>query len=116
MPAGKPPEPYKAHFRVILNKALYPFGYGLTYSTLRYGPVDAGAGTLAWNGKLVVSATVSNTGKRAAEAVFQFYIHDRTATPTRPVRQLKGFQKIALKTGERRPISFTLTRSDLLSA
>src|SRR3546814_10563625 len=66
-PAGKPPEPYKAHFRGILNKALYPFGYGLTYSTLRYGPVDAGAGTLAWDGKLVVRATVSNTGTRSEE-------------------------------------------------
>jgi beta-glucosidase len=113
-PPGKPPQAYKAHFRGILNESLYPFGHGLTYSAIAYGPVDAGAGKLAWNGKLTVSATVSNTGKRAAEEVVQLYIHDRTASITRPVRELKGFKKITLKPGERRTVSFTLTRSDLM--
>src|SRR3546814_18392184 len=60
------------------------------------------------------SDVCSSDLKRAAEEVVQFYIHDRTASITRPVRELKGFQKIALKPGERRTISFTLTRSDLM--
>jgi beta-glucosidase len=113
-PVGKPPEAYKAHFRGILNESLYPFGHGLTYSTIAYGPVDAGSGTLGWDGKLAVSATVANTGSRAAEEVVQLYIHDAVASITRPVRELKGFQKIALEPGERRTVTFTLTRSDLM--
>ncbi len=113
-PPGEPPQAYKTHFRGILNRSLYPFGHGLTYSTVRYGAADAGPGKLGWNGKLTVSATVANTGKRAAEEVVQLYIHDRTASITRPVRELKGFQKVALEPGERKTISFTLTRSDLM--
>ena len=113
-PPGKPPEAYKTHFRGILNTSLYPFGHGLTYSTIAYGVVDAGSGTLGWDGKLSVSATIANTGTRAAEEVVQLYIHDRTASITRPVRELKGFRKIALKPGERRTVTFTLTRSDLM--
>jgi len=109
---GESPE-FKARYREAPNEALYPFGHGLSYSTFRYGPIKLSSQTLAWDGSITVSAAITNTSKRAGEEVVQLYIHDRVASITRPVRELKGFQKIKLEPGESREVSFTLTRKDL---
>ena len=116
---GRPPltlvhgEEFKARYRETLNTAAWPFGHGLTYGRIDYAGLDVGDGRLAWDGSLTVSAEVANTGARAAEEVVQLYIHDRVASITRPIRQLKGFQRVALNPGERKRVAFTLTRDDL---
>ncbi len=117
-PTGRPnPEgplqPYKAHYRGIPNSALYPFGHGLSYGKLAYAGLNV-APTLAWDGEISVSATVTNRGSRACEEVVQLYIHDRTASITRPVRELKAFRKVALAPGASETVTFKLRREQLL--
>jgi beta-glucosidase len=112
-PPGEPKE-YKAHYRTVPNSAVYPFGHGLTYGRVEYSGLDLGAGTLTAKGSLTVRATVRNTGSRAVEEVVQLYIHDRTASVTRPVQQLKAFKKVALAPGEAKTVTFTL-EGDALS-
>jgi beta-glucosidase len=111
-PAG-PLEPYKAHFRGIPNSALYPFGHGLTYGKIEYSGFTQSAPTLGMNGTIEVAATVTNRGTRAAEEVVQLYAHQRAASATRPVRELKAFRKIALAPGRSEVVRFTLRASDL---
>src|SRR4029079_7155773 len=107
-----PLEPYKAHFRGIPNSALYPFGHGLTYGKIAYVDLNV-ANRMAMNGEIVISAGIANHGTRAAEEVVQLYIHDRTASATRPVRELKAFHKSALAAGESTPVEFRLRAADL---
>jgi len=107
-----PLEPYKAHFRGIPNSALYPFGHGLTYGKIAYVDLNV-ANRMAMNGDIVISAGIANHGTRAAEEVVQLYIHDRTASATRPVRELKAFRKIALAPGESKTVEFRLRAADL---
>jgi beta-glucosidase len=111
-PAG-PLEPYKAHFRGMPNSALYPFGHGLTYGKIEYSGLALSSPTLATNGAIEVIATISNRGSRAAEEVVQLYVHDRVASVTRPVRELKAFRKVALAPGQSEVVRFTLRASDL---
>lgn len=113
-PPGDALAEYKTHYRSIPNSALYPFGHGLTYGDIGYGGLSLGDARLPWNGALTVRATVTNRGRRAAEEVVQLYVHDRTASVTRPVQQLKGFQRVALRPGESKEVRFTLRREDLL--
>jgi beta-glucosidase len=117
-PTGRPNPPgpleaYKAHFRGISNTALYPFGHGLTYGKIDYAAFGLSAQALPMNGDLQVSATITNHGTRAAEEVVQLYIHDRTASITQPVRELKAFRKVALAPGQSEVVRFTLRASDL---
>ena len=117
---GRPPlslehgEEFKARYRETLNTAAWPFGYGLTYGDPVYEGLDVGDGTLAWDGELEVSATITNRGERVAEELAQLYIHDRAASVTRPIRQLKGFQRVRLEPGQSARVRFTLTRRDLM--
>lgn len=114
---GRPELPemsaFKARWREHPNEPLYPFGHGLTYSTFEYGAVDAASGELAWDGELVVRATLRNSGPREAEEVVQLYVHDRVASRVRPVRELRGFRKLRLAAGESTVMEFRLTRRDL---
>lgn len=112
-PGGEKLDEYKAHFHTTPNRARFAFGHGLTYGDIRYSGLDLGAATLSATGELLVSATISNSGKRAAEEVVQLYIHDRAASITRPVRELKDFLKIKLAAGESRTVRFTLRHDDL---
>ena len=117
-PTGRPDPgdqlgPYKAHFQGIANKALYPFGHGLTYGDVTYSSLAA-APTMPWDGALTVSATISNKGHVAAEEVVQLYVRDLVASVTRPVRELKAFRKIRLAAGASQLVSFKITREDLL--
>src|SRR5438309_3031684 len=111
-PAG-PLEPYKAHFRGIPNSALYPFGHGLNYGRMEYSGFVQSAPSLAGNGTIDVAATITNRGARAAEEVVQLYVHDRTASVTQPVRELKAFRKVALAPGHSETVRFTLRGADL---
>jgi beta-glucosidase len=117
-PTGRPNppgplEPYKAHFRGIPNSALYPFGHGLTYGRIEYADLKLSAPALPMNGTIEISATIANRGSRAAEEVVQLYTHDKVASLTRPVRELKAFRKIALGPGQSQIVRFTLRASDL---
>lgn len=104
---------YKAQFREVPNQALYPFGHGLTYGKIAYSGMALSAQQLPWAGKLEIAATVTNSGSRAAEEVAQLYIHDRTASVTRPVRQLIAFRKLALAPGQSETVRFTIDRTML---
>jgi beta-glucosidase len=104
---------WKARYREVTNAALYPFGYGLSYSGVRYSDTEVSAPTLAATGSIMVSVTVTNTGKRRMHEVPQLYIHDKVASLTQPVRALKGIRHVDLDPGESARIAFTLTHADL---
>ncbi len=106
-------QPYKTQWRTAPNEALYPFGHGLTYGKIAYGTLAASSAALGWDGRIEVSTTVTNSGTRACEEVVQLYIHDRVASLTRPVRELKAFRKVALAPGASETVRFTLTREQL---
>lgn len=97
------------------NKPEYPFGYGLTYTTFEYGPIVLSDTSLIASSphRLVASCEITNTGKRDAVAVPQLYIRDLVGSLTRPLRELKGFQRIEIPAGESRTVSFTITEEDL---
>ena len=110
--AGQSSE-YKARYRETANAALFPFGHGLTYGDIRYGAPTLSESALAWDGAIKVSAKITNTGKREADETVQLYIHDKVASLTRPVRELKAFRKVRLSPGESEIVTFTLTRREL---
>ena len=97
------------------NKPQYPFGYGLTYTTFAYGPVVLSDTCINASSPdhLVASCEIANTGDRDAVAVPQLYIRDVVGSMTRPIRELKGFQRVAIPAGEKRTVSFTITEQDL---
>lgn len=106
---------YQSNYFEVRNGALYPFGYGLSYTTVNYGkPAIGPAKGRSMNDLAMVTVTVSNTGSRATDEVVQLYIHDIDATIVRPVKELKGFQRVHLEAGESKEILFELTR-DMLS-
>ncbi len=92
---------------------LFPFGFGLTYTTFKYSDLKTEHPTIARDGTLQVRAEVANTGKREATEVVQLYVHDRVAPTSRPVRELKGFQRVSLAAGENRTVEFTVKANDL---
>jgi beta-glucosidase len=117
-PTGRPNpegklEEYKTRFRGITNTALYPFGHGLTYGRIGYSDLALSSRGMPMNGEISVSARVTNSGRRAAEEVVQLYIRDRTASVTRPVRELKAFRKVALAPGASQTVRFVLRPADL---
>src|SRR4029079_1189647 len=92
---------------------LFPFGYGLSYTTFKISSLQLSAPGIAANGKVTVSAEVENTGKRAGDEVVQLYIRDLVASMTRPVKELKGFQRVTLQPGEKRRVEFVLGHEQL---
>ncbi len=97
------------------DKPLFPFGYGLTYTTFDYSPVTLSDTLLAMGGNatLTASCTITNTGNREAVAVPQLYIRDLVGSLTRPIRELKGFERVSIPAGESRTVQFTLSEDDL---
>jgi len=91
----------------------YPFGYGLSYTSFSYSDITLSSTSLKGNQKLTASVTVTNTGKYDGAEVVQLYMRDLVGSVVRPVKELKGFQKITLKTGESKKASFTITTGDL---
>ena len=110
---GQPTQKFRSNYLDVSNEPLYPFGYGLSYTTFAYGDVNLGKKSMAAADKQTVTIKVSNTGKYDGEEVVQLYIRDMVASITQPVKKLKAFQKIFLKAGESREVSFTLTKDDL---
>ena len=97
-----------SHFGDEKNTPLYPFGYGLSYSSFEYSKVEMSSNELNFNSSITVSVNVKNTGKVTGKEVVQLYIKDHFASVTRPVRELKGFELIELDPGESRKVSFTI--------
>jgi beta-glucosidase len=104
-----PDEKYVSRYIDIPNSPLYPFGFGLSYTTFRYSGIMA----VVQGNSVTVSVNVSNSGERDGEEVVQLYIRDKVASITRPVKELKGFKKMLIHKGETVNVSFTLTTDDL---
>lgn len=107
---GPKAEVFWSHYTDETNKPLYPFGFGLSYTSFTYSNLQIND---ANPDAITVTATVTNTGKLDGEEVAQLYIQDKIASVVRPIKELKGFSKFSLKAGEARQVSFTLTRAEL---
>jgi len=110
---GKWFEKFRSNYLDVSNDPLYPFGFGLSYTTFTYSDVKLSANTLTKGKSITASVTLSNTGKYDGKEVVQLYIRDLVGSITRPVKELKGFQKVALKAGESKTISFNISENDL---
>lgn len=106
-------EKFRSNYLDVDNEPLYPFGFGLSYTRFSFSPITLERDTLSLNGQTEARVTVTNTGTREGSEVVQLYIRDVVGSTTRPVMELKGFQKIKLRPGESRTVSFSLT-PDLL--
>ena len=104
---------FKSDYIDISNDPLYPFGYGLSYTSFKYSDVKLDKTNLKGNETLKATVTVTNTGNYTGEEVVQMYISDPVASISRSVEELKNFQKIELKPGESRDVTFNITTSDL---
>lgn len=109
LPEGKWFEKFRSNYLDVSNDPLYPFGYGLSYTTFSYSDVKLSSNKMSKSGKIMASVTVTNTGMLEGKEVVQLYIRDLVGSITRPVKELKGFQKINLKPGESKEVSFTIT-------
>ena len=112
----KPEDPnakYVSRYLNTPNTPLYPFGYGLSYTSFTYSPVTLSTKSIRPGEPLTASVTVTNSGGRDGEEVVQLYVRDLVGSVTRPVKELKGFEKLMLKKGESRKVTFTLTDADL---
>lgn len=113
LPTGRPynpenPNKYTSHYYDAVNGPLWPFGYGLSYTSFRVSPVSLSSATMQRDGSVQARVTVSNTGQREGATVVQLYINDVTASLSRPVKELKAFKRIHLKAGESQEVVFTL--------
>ena len=106
---GKWFEKFRSNYLDVDNDPLYPFGYGLSYTTFQYGDITLSAPAMDQDGSVTAVVTVTNTGKRDGAEVVQLYIRDLVGSITRPVKELKGFEKIFLKAGESKTVSFKIT-------
>lgn len=119
-PTGRPvPEgtkefrKYQSNYLDVRNDPLYPFGYGLSYTTFSYSDLQLSATTMSPTGSVEAYVTVTNTGNVDATEIVQLYIRDLVASVSRPVKELKGFERITLKAGESRKVTFTITPETL---
>jgi beta-glucosidase len=117
--ATSPAVKYKSRYIDQANTPLYPFGFGLSYTSFSYGPVQLEASTYAaaelnaGKARVKVTTEVTNSGTRPGEEVVQLYISQRGTSVARPVRELKGFRRVALEPGETRTVEFALGRDEL---
>ncbi len=102
-------EKFRSNYLDVDNAPLYPFGYGLSYTTFEYSPISISATEVAQGASLTAEVTVTNTGKVAGKEVVQMYLQDVVGSTTRPLRELKGFEKIALEPGESKTVTFEIT-------
>lgn len=106
-------EKFRSNYLDVRNEPLYPFGYGLSYTTFKYSPIKLSKNNLNSTDTITVSVDVSNTGNYDGKEVVQLYIRDLIGTVTRPVKELKGFQKIFIKKGETVTVDFKISIEDL---
>jgi beta-glucosidase len=104
---------FRSNYLDVSNDPVYPFGYGLSYTSFSYSDIQLSNTSLKGKQTLTASVTVTNTGKYDGKEVVQLYIRDIVGSVTRPVKELKGFQKIELKAGETKTVSFSITPEDL---
>ena len=120
LPTGRPVPDGTADYRVwspnyldVAQGPLYPFGYGLTYSRFSYSDIRLSSTAMSADGSITAAITLTNTGEREATEVVQLYIHDKVASISRPVKELKDFQRITLQAGESRDVVFHITADKL---
>ncbi|MBY0478654.1 MAG: beta-glucosidase BglX [Chitinophagaceae bacterium] len=104
---------FRSNYLDVSNEPVYPFGFGLSYTSFSYSNIKLSNTALKGNQTLTTSVTVTNTGNVTGKEVVQLYIRDVVGSVTRPVKELKGFQKIELKPGESKTVSFRITVNDL---
>ena len=104
---------FTTNYLDVPNDPLFPFGYGLSYTTFKYSPMTLSSNAMNAGGTINATVTVTNTGKVEGTEVVQFYIRDMVGSIARPVQELKGFERISLKPGESRTVTFTIN-ADLL--
>lgn len=113
LPEGQWFQKFRSNYLDVSNDPLYPFGYGLSYTSFSYSDITLSSISLRPGQKINASVTVTNTGTRAGKETVQLYIRDMVGSITRPVKELKGFRKIELKPGESKTVSFTISVEDL---
>lgn len=104
---------YQSNYIDQSNEPLYPFGFGLSYTTFEYGDIRISSECLPKNGELTVAVEVTNSGAYDGTEIVQLYLHDVMAEVARPVKELKAFRRLFLKKGEKQEVVFTLTEEDL---
>jgi beta-glucosidase len=113
---GRPLDPknrYTSRYLDMPNSPLFPFGYGLSYTTFDYSPLTLDKKTMGLNDSLTVTVTVKNTGNCSGDEIVQLYIRDLVSSATRPVKELKAFRKVSIPAGESKTVTFNLAPSDL---
>ena len=113
LPEGEWFQKFRSNYLDVSNEPLYPFGYGLSYTTFDYGELQLSKTELRGNETLTATVEVTNSGEYDGAEVVQLYIRDMVGSITRPVKELKGFRKINLKKGETQTVSFDITPQDL---
>jgi beta-glucosidase len=113
LPEGKWFQKFRSNYLDVSNDPLYPFGFGLSYSNFIYSNVKLSSATLKTGLPITASVTVTNNSKTDGKEVVQLYIRDVVGSITRPVKELKGFQKIELKAGETKTVTFNISVNDL---
>ena len=108
-----PKNKFTSKYLDVSNDPVYPFGYGLSYTTFGYSDIKLDKKELKGDEKLNASITLTNTGNVAGEEVVQLYIQDPVASISRPVQELKNFKKVMLQPGEKKNIEFEITTNDL---
>jgi beta-glucosidase len=111
--AGQLDDKYKSRYLDVVNEPLYPFGYGLSYTTFEYDGLALSTNELHSGETLEVSVSVANTGKSDGEEVVQLYIRDNVGSVTRPVKELKAFRKVLIRSGEKKEIIIAISDEDL---
>ncbi len=113
LPQGQWFQKFRSNYLDVPNEPLYPFGFGLSYTNFNYSDVKLSSSSLQGNQTLTASVELTNAGRHDGAEVVQLYIRDVVGSVTRPVKELKGFQKVFLKAGETKTISFKITTADL---
>jgi beta-glucosidase len=108
-----PYEKFKSNYLDCPNSPLYPFGYGLSYTTFKYSDIKLNTKSFQADEQIVASVDISNTGDRDGEEIVQLYIRDLVGNVTRPVKELKGFRKVMIKKGEAVTVTFTISPDEL---
>ena len=104
---------YQSNYMDVRNDPLYPFGYGLSYTTYDYSDISLSTDHMTADGTVKASVKVKNTGARDGDEIVQLYIRDISASMARPVKELKGFRRIHLKSGEEQTVTFDISREQL---
>jgi beta-glucosidase len=112
-PYVHPEAKYESRYLDVPNEPLYAFGHGLSYTTFEYSDITLSADTFKGDGSITAKVTVKNTGDREGTETVQMYIRDLVGSVTRPVKQLKGFQRVTLKPGESADVEFTIDKETI---